>query len=118
VLQAIKTKSYFIFSVVIFLAPSFSYAAKKISKEQIYKQKINAYKKFSNTTINVSGKYNKHDDKNIYLNVEGAKTLIKIPRKYILNSPTFLSKGEKVSVDLPIGRYLTDNSPRKSKVSR
>ena len=82
-----------------------SFAAKKT----INRAQVQNYKKFSSTPITLVGEYKKHDKQFVFLKVKGAPALVRVNRKYLLNSPSFLSDGEKVSVNLPIGRHLTDN---------
>jgi hypothetical protein len=84
---------------------SISFAA----KSKMTKSQIESYQSLSNMPITVVGTYMKHDKQFIYIKAEGAKDLIKVDRKYLLNSPLFLADKEKVSVTLPIGRHLTDN---------
>lgn len=67
------------------------------------------YKKFSTINVDVQGTYKKHDKKFVYLKIDNSNKLIKINRKYLNNSPTYLSDGEKVALSLPIGRHLIDN---------
>lgn len=96
--------------ITLFLIVSaFSNSSVFAAKAKMSKKQIEAYKAFSNTTITVQGQYQKSDKHFVYLKVDGSKNLIKVNRKYLLNSPSFLAEEEVVSVSLPIGRHLTDN---------
>lgn len=89
--------------------------AAKPKMAKMSKKHTQRLQEFSNTPVEVLGKYKKHDKKYVYLNVKGTSNLIKIEKKYLLNSPSFLNEGELVSVQVPIGRYLTDNYKPKTK---
>jgi hypothetical protein len=65
--------------------------------------------------ISVMGEYTKKNETHIFLKVKGAKKLVVVPKKYLLNNTSFLEIGESVSVTMPIGRYVLDNMKSKSR---
>ena len=67
--------------------------------------------RMSNETVMTSivGSYQRHDQKFMYLKVKGAKKMIKVPRKYSLNSPGNYSKGLNLKVELPLKELIALN---------
>lgn len=59
--------------------------------------------------ISVKGKFKKHDKEFIYLQTDKSRNLVKIKRRFIDNSPSFLSENEIVTAHLPLGSYLMHN---------
>jgi hypothetical protein len=81
-----------------------SFAAQK-SKPKVPQVKVAN----SNVMASIIGSYQRHDQKFMYLKVRGAKKMIKIPRKYSLNSPANYTKGLSLKLEVPIKELISLN---------
>lgn len=63
----------------------------------------------ANAMASIIGSYQRHDQKFMYLKVRGAKKLVKVPRKYSLNSPGNYTKGLNLKLDVPLKELISLN---------
>lgn len=60
-------------------------------------------------TVDIEGEFVNHDKEFIYIKKPGAKKIIKLPRRYALNSPTNIPKKFKMRFQVPIYEFLIAN---------
>lgn len=66
----------------------------------------------------IEGEFVKYDTQFIYIKNKGAKSLIKLPRKYALNSPTNIPKNFKMKIDVAVADFYRHNIDESNKLTR
>lgn len=80
-----------------------------VSLSAVAYAKAPAYPKVADSPITVRGEFVKHDKNFVFLQVKGAKNLVKVRSNYLPNSPLQYERKHRIEVTMPLGRYLLDN---------